>query len=124
MIIDEASALEPEIRDSIESLGYERLVAIGNPIRAEGPFVEWIRQAEADARDGIPDRLATNAIQIPSTDSPHATDREKPVGHCRQDVYREQLSCLWWRTFLLVQQPYSRPDPDGLGPAAYSRLVA
>src|SRR5271166_628130 len=72
VIIDEASALEPEIRDSIESLGYERLVAIGNPIRADGPFIEWIRQAEVDARDGIPDRLATNAIQIPSTDSPHA----------------------------------------------------
>ncbi len=80
VIIDEASALEPEIRDSIESLGYERLLAIGNPIRAEGPFVEWIRQADADARDGIPDRLATNAIQIPSTDSPHATWEKSPWG--------------------------------------------
>lgn len=80
VIIDEASALEPEIRDSIESLGYERLVAIGNPIRAEGPFVEWIRQAEADSRDGIPDRLATNAIQIPSTDSPHAQMEKSPWG--------------------------------------------
>src|SRR5271166_321644 len=80
VIIDEASALEPEIRDSIESLGYERLVAIGNPIRAEGPFIEWIRQAEVDVRDGIPDRLATNAIQIPSTDSPHAQMEKSPWG--------------------------------------------
>ena len=80
VVIDEASGLEPEIRDSIESLGYERLVAIGNPIRAEGPFVEWIRQAEADSRDGIPDRLATNAIQIPSTDSPHAHMEKSPWG--------------------------------------------
>ena len=80
VIIDEASALEPEIRDSIQSLGYERLVAIGNPIRADGPFIEMIRQADADARDGIPPRLATNAIQIPSTDSPHATWEKSPWG--------------------------------------------
>ncbi len=80
VIIDEASALEPEIRDSIQSLGYERLVAIGNPIRAEGPFIEWIRQAESDLRDNVPPHLATNAIQIPSTDSPHATWEKSPWG--------------------------------------------
>jgi len=80
VIIDEASALEPEIRDSIQSLGYERLVAIGNPIRAEGPFVEMIRQAEADLRDNVPPHLATNAIRIPSTDSPHAHLEKSPWG--------------------------------------------
>jgi len=80
VIIDEASALEPEIRDSIQSLGYERLVAIGNPIRADGPFIEWIRQAEADARDNVPAHLATNAIRIPSTDSPHAALEKSPWG--------------------------------------------
>lgn len=80
VIIDEASALEPEIRDSIQSLGYERLLAIGNPIRADGPFIEWIRQAEADSRDGIPPHLAANAIQIPSTDSPHASLEKSPWG--------------------------------------------
>lgn len=80
VVIDEASGLEPEIRDSIESLGYERLVAIGNPIRAEGPFIDMIRQAEADLRDNIPPRLATNAIRIPSTDSPHAHLEKSPWG--------------------------------------------
>jgi len=80
VIIDEASSLESEIRDSIQSLGYERLVAIGNPIRADGPFIEWIHQAEGDARDNIPAHLATNAIQIPSTDSPHANLEKSPWG--------------------------------------------
>lgn len=80
VVIDEASGLEPEIRDSIESLGYERLVAIGNPIRAEGPFIEMIRQADADLRDNIPPHLATNAIRIPSTDSPHAHLEKSPWG--------------------------------------------
>ena len=80
VIVDEASGIEADAKDAIESLGYEKLVAIGNPIRAEGWFVELIRQAEADTRDNIPDRLAVNAIQIPSTDSPHATWEKSPWG--------------------------------------------
>ena len=79
-IVDEASGIETDARDAIESLGYERLVAIGNPIRAEGWFVDLIRQAEADLRDNIPPRLAVNAIRIPSTDSPHATWEKSPWG--------------------------------------------
>ncbi len=79
-IVDEASGVEPEIWDAIESLGYEKLVAIGNPIRAEGKFVDLIRQADTDARDGIPPRRAVHAIQIPSTDSPHATWEKSPWG--------------------------------------------
>ncbi len=80
VIVDEASGVEPEKWDALESLGYERLVAIGNPIRADGKFVEMIRQADADRRDGTPDRLAVNAIQIPSTDSPHAHLEKSPWG--------------------------------------------
>src|SRR5271157_2039054 len=79
-IVDEASGIETDARDAIESLGYERLVAIGNPIRAEGWFIDLIHQAEADVRDNIPPRLATNAIRIPSTDSPHATWEKSPWG--------------------------------------------
>ena len=92
VIVDEASGVETEARDAIESLGYERLLAVGNPIRAEGWFVDMIHQAEADRRDGVPDRLATNAIQIPSTDSPHATWEKSPWGLADdpwiQGVYR------------------------------------
>jgi hypothetical protein len=79
-IVDEASGVENDARDAIESLGYERLVAIGNPIRAEGWFIDLIRQAEADNRDGIPPHQAVNAIRIPSTDSPHATWEKSPWG--------------------------------------------
>jgi hypothetical protein len=80
VIIDEASGVEPDIFDAVESLGYERLVVIGNPIRAEGRFVDLIRQAEADLRDGIPPHRAVKAIQIPSTDSPHAGLEKSPWG--------------------------------------------
>jgi len=80
VIIDEASGVEPPIWDGVESLGYDRLLAIGNPIRADGRFVDLIRQAASDQRDGTPDRLAVNAIQVPSTDSPHATWEKSPWG--------------------------------------------
>jgi hypothetical protein len=80
VIIDEASGVEPDIFDAVESLGYERLVVIGNPIRAEGRFIDLIHQAEADQRDGIPPHRAVKAIRIPSTDSPHAGLEKSPWG--------------------------------------------
>ena len=55
-------------------------MAIGNPIRAEGRFVDLISQADADVRDNILPRLAVNAIRIPSTDSPHADLEKSPWG--------------------------------------------
>jgi hypothetical protein len=76
VIVEEASGVEDEIWDAIESLKYTKLVAIGNPIRAEGRFIELIRQADSDRADNIPLHKAVNAIRIPSTDSP---DAEKEV---------------------------------------------
>ena len=80
VIIDEASGVDQEIFDAVESLGYERLVCIGNPIRAEGRFVNLIHQGEADKRDNIPAHRAVNSIRIPSTESPHAHLEKSPWG--------------------------------------------
>jgi hypothetical protein len=80
VVCDEASAIEPEIFDALESLKYTRLLAMGNPIRAEGVFVDLIRQADADRADGIPKNKATNAIRIPSTDSPDAEKEHSEYG--------------------------------------------
>ncbi len=79
-MVEEASGVEDFVFDAIDSLGYERLVCIGNPIRAEGKFVELIRQADRDRGDGVPPSLAVNALQIPSTASPHAPLERSPVG--------------------------------------------
>ncbi len=57
-----------------------RLVCIGNPIRAEGRFVDLIRQADRERADKVPPRLAVNAIRIPSTESPHAHREKSPFG--------------------------------------------
>ena len=80
VIVEEASGVEDEIWDAIESLKYSKLIAIGNPIRAEGRFVDLIRQADRDRAEGIPPHKAVNAIQIPSTDSPHAEQEVSEYG--------------------------------------------
>ena len=79
-VVEEASGVEDFVFDAIDSLGYERLVCIGNPIRAEGKFVDLIRQAARDRADNVPPRLAVNAIRIPSTESPHAHEEKSEFG--------------------------------------------
>lgn len=64
----------------LDSLKYSKLVAIGNPIRAEGRFVDLIRQADKDREDCIPPNKAVCAIRIPSTESPHAHLEKSPYG--------------------------------------------
>ena len=115
VIVEEASGVEDEIWDAIESLGYSRLLAIGNPIRAEGRFVELIRQAESDARDGIPPHLATKAIQIPSTDSPHANWDKSPYGLADRtwleaSYRRYRRDSLWVRSHIEARIPEVTAD--------------
>lgn len=80
VIVEEASGVEDEIWDALDSLKYVRLLAIGNPIRPDGRFVGLIRQAEADRRDGVPDHRAVNAIRVSSRESPDAHLDESPRG--------------------------------------------
>lgn len=114
-IIEEASGVDDEIWQAIDSLKYIRLLAIGNPIRAEGEFVRRIRQAEKDKRDGIPPHLACNAIQIPSTDSPHADLDESPWGLADKtwlnDCYRRYgKDSLWVRSHIKAEIPELSAD--------------
>jgi hypothetical protein len=79
-IVNEGSGVEDEIFDAVDSWAYSKLLVTGNPLRPDGRFVELIRQAEKDRKDGVPPRLAVNAIRIPSTDSPHAHLERSPCG--------------------------------------------
>jgi len=115
VIVEEASGVEDEIWDAIESLGYERLVVIGNPIRAEGRFVDLVRQAEKDKSDGVPKRLAVNAIRVPSTDSPHAGLEKSPVGLADKtwidSVERKYgKNSLWYKSHVLAEIPAISAD--------------
>ena len=80
VIVEEASGVEDEIWDAINSLKFVKLLAIGNPLRAEGGFVRLIRKADKDRRDGIPPERACNAVHVSSRESPDADKDESPFG--------------------------------------------
>ena len=131
VVVEEASGVEDEIWDAIESLGYDRLVVIGNPIRAEGRFVDLIRQAEKDKQDGLPKRLATNAIRISSLESPHAELEKSPFGLADKTWLdsvgrRYGKSSLWYKSHVLAEIPLVSADILIPGPwldAAYSAKI-
>jgi hypothetical protein len=80
VIVEEASGVEDETWSALESLGFTILVAIGNPLRAEGGFVDLCNQAASDRSRGVPRREATCHRNLPSTASPHAMLDRSPVG--------------------------------------------
>jgi hypothetical protein len=111
----EGSGIEPVIWEAIESWGYSKLVINGNPVRSDGVFVDLIRQAEKDQQDGIPKRLAVNAIRISSKESPHAELEKSPVGLADktwlQAVERRYgAHSLWYKSHVLAEIPVSSAD--------------
>lgn len=114
-IINEGSGVEDHIYDAVDSWVYKRLLVFGNPIRADGRFVELMRQAEADRLDQVPKHLAVNAIQIPSTDSPHATLDHSPFGLADKtwlDAMARQygVDSLWYRSHVKAEIPELSAD--------------
>jgi hypothetical protein len=115
VIVEEASGVEDEIWEAVDSLGYDRLVCIGNPIRADGRFVDLIRQADKDRADGIPPHKAVNAIQIASTESPHAKMEKSPVGLADKTwidsmARRYGVNSLWYRSHVKAEVPVVSAD--------------
>ena len=96
--------------DSIESLGYTKLVAIGNPLRAEGGFVDLCNQALFDKIRGVPQIEATCYHNLPSTASPHSAWSKSPVGladrtwldACERKYGRDSL---WFRCHIQAIRP-------------------
>jgi len=114
-VINEGSGVDDHIYDAVDSWVYKRLLVFGNPIRADGRFIELIRQAEADRRDGVPKHLAVNAIQIPSTDSPHAHLDHSPFGLADrtwlESMYRQYgPDSLWVRSHIKAEVPVVSSD--------------
>ena len=110
VIIEEASGLDSEMSGALESLGYTKLVAIGNPLRAEGPFVDLCDQALSDRVRGIPSREATCYRNLPSTASPHAMWTKSPVGLADRtwiDACRRKFGedSLYFRCHVLAIRP-------------------
>lgn len=109
-IVEEASGVERETWDGIESLGYSKLVAIGNPLRTDGGFVDLCNQAASDAARGIPARESVCYRNLPSTASPHAHLDRSPVGLADRtwlDAVARKYgeSSLWYRCHVLAIRP-------------------
>ncbi len=109
-VVEEASGVDDETWDAIDGLGYTRLLVIGNPLRASGRFVELIKQAEQDRRDGTPANLRVNVVKIPSTASPHAGLDRSPWGLADRTwleaCYRKYgKRSLWVRTHIDAEIP-------------------
>jgi hypothetical protein len=115
VLVIEGSGIEQEIWDAIESLGYARLAINGNPLRADGVFVDIIRHAERDKADGIPATQAVNAIRIKSTESPHADLDKSPVGLADRTwlnaaARRYGRSSLWYKSHVEAEIPSISAD--------------
>lgn len=110
VVVEEASGVEPEVYEALDSLKFARLLAIGNPIRAEGTFVDLIHQAERDRRDGVPPHQRVHAIRVASTDSPHAHLDESPCGLADRTwleamARRYGRKSLWWASHIEARIP-------------------
>ena len=122
VVVDEASGVDQAIFDAIESLGYTRLLVLGNPIRATGHFRSLYDLAKAG-------RPGYAAHHLTAFDSPYATltDEEirssgRPFGLTSKtwiervrELYGE--SSLYWRTRVLALFPDE--DFDQLIPTAW-----
>jgi hypothetical protein len=110
VVAEEASGIEPYAWEALDSLKYQRLIAIGNPIRPEGRFIDLIRQAERDRQENVPDHLRVNAIQIASTSSPHADWNHSPWGLADQTwldacFRRYGKESLWCASHIFARIP-------------------
>lgn len=115
VLVIEGSGVEPEVWEALDGLGAQRMAINGNPIRADGRFVELIRQAEKDRQDGVDPEIAVNAIRIPSTDSPHFHLEKSPFGLADQTWYQRQIrqygrDSLWIKSHVLAEIPAVSAD--------------
>lgn len=101
-LIDEFSGIDPVIVEAIDSLNASRTLAVGNPLRPDGPFHE--RCIGADEND------LTNLLIIPSTDSPDIDQERSTRGLADRtwlDASRSDYGegSIWWQSHVLAQFP-------------------
>jgi len=115
-IVDEASGVEDSAWQAIESLGYSRLVAAGNPIRADGHFAVLCDQGDRDALERRPPSVSCRHFNVSSLESPHAHLDRSPWGMADQTwleaVGREPgKNSPWYRSHVLAIRPKLRVCP-------------
>lgn len=116
VVVDEASGVEDEIWEALDSQNPKRMVVCGNPIRAEGRFRELAARADRESVDPtIPPGDRVYEIRIPSTSSPDIHLDRSPRGLADKgflDASRRQYGAdgLWWRTHIAALFPEVSSD--------------
>lgn len=111
VVVDEASGIDDEIWEALDSQNPAKLVVFGNPLRAEGRFRDLSLRAAREAGDpSIPTHEKLLEICIPSTESPDIVLDRSPRGLADRgflEASRRQYgdTGLWWRTHILAQFP-------------------
>jgi hypothetical protein len=108
--VDEASGIEPEIWEGIDSLAFSRLVVIGNPLRPEGRFFDLFQQSRKEKEQGVDPRKRVWSTQISTLEGPHVDLETSPVGLAARDWLddmrrRHGEDSLWWLTHIKAQFP-------------------
>jgi hypothetical protein len=101
--IDEASGLSPDAWEGLNSLGYDKLVAVGNPVRTDNHFYNLCQKSSlSDSRIKL--------LTVSSLESPHIDQWKSDWGiACRswledmKEQYGEGSS--WWRSHVLALWP-------------------
>jgi len=104
VVVDEASGVERDIFEALDSLAPHRTLLIGNPLRPEGVFYERVLRQRANPSDKV------NLIKIPSTESPDITVEHSARGMASKswlDAMRRQWGegSLWWKPHVLAEFP-------------------
>jgi len=130
VVVDEASGIDEDIWEALDSLNAQKTVVFGNPIRAEGRFRDLDLRATREKDDPtIPDEDRVVSIRIPSTDSPDIDKPRSSRGLADKgflDNNRRQYGegSLWWRSRILALFPDISVDaliPPGWIDACISR---
>jgi hypothetical protein len=115
-VIDEGSGMEPEIGEALDSHNPLKTVVFGNPLRAEGWFVDLAKQGERERDDPtIPDGIKTVTINVPSTDSPDIGLLRSPrgladLGFLEKMRRKHGEDSLWWRCHIAAKRPTQSHD--------------
>ncbi len=128
VIVEEASGLDREAWDAIDGLKPSKMLVITNPLRSDGGYIDLIRRAEADEREGVPDAERTVVLYMPSTESPHAHLDHSPCGMADRVWLEEQarmhgVDSLWYRSHVLAIVP-TESHESLIPPAHLDRCVS
>lgn len=113
--VDEASGVDAQIWEAIDSLVPDRLVVIGNPLHCEGRFHELFQLASRERESEVPEDERIFITTIPSTESPHAGEERSPWGLATARWLREMRrlhgdGSSWWRGHIIAEFPTTSHD--------------